>query len=214
LSDVVRRWWDLRADEVSLTNRMNAKINEENLMDFTSFAEAFIPKVDGYCAPGRMDVVCMPKGWDNVNGDAESPVVIFEFGLDGKLWWKKLDQGVRYLQSLCIQNDTGKFLFKKPILLVVITIDKSTINKVDNLVEVKMGVLLCTRRNTDDEKDTFRLSILWQSETSSVKQGSEMFGRLLRVASDFQEWRAKKPPTSCEYQYLSSNCCKVKDQVR
>jgi hypothetical protein len=66
------------------------------------------------------------------------------------------------------------------------------VDKKSGKIVVKMGILLVTpRRETKDTK-YFRLSILWQAETKTLKKGSAMFGRLLRITSDFQQWRTMK----------------------
>jgi hypothetical protein len=104
----------------------------------------------------------------------------------------------------------------QPALLVTVTIDKETMDKKESVIDVKMGILLVTPRTPTKDtngatsgKNDFRLSILWQAETNTLEDGSAMFGKLLRVASDFQEWRAFE--VTPLFKYFSSNCCKVGD---
>jgi hypothetical protein len=146
----------------------------------------------------------------------QSPLVLFEFGLIGADWWKKLDQGVQYLERLCSTSSDGNchYCLEQPALLVVVTIDEATMDKESGKIVVKMGILLVTPRTptkdtneTTSGKNDFRLSILWQAETNTLEDGSAMFGKLLRVASDFQEWRAFE--VTPLFKYFSSNCCKV-----
>jgi hypothetical protein len=79
-------------------------------------------------------------------------------------------------------------------------------------IEVKMGILLVTPVREPNSKDDFRLSILWQVETNTLEEGSAMFGRLLRVASDLRQWRTLRVPP--HFEYFSSNCCTVDHNVR
>jgi hypothetical protein len=99
-------------------------------------------------------------------GAAQSPLVLFEFGLNGDEWWKKFDQGVRYLERLCSTPMDGKceYCLDQPALLVIDNRQKDD--------DVKMGILLVAPRR--ETKDT-GFSILWQAETHTLdeKQCSE-----------------------------------------
>jgi hypothetical protein len=59
------------------------------------------------------------------------------------------------------------------------------------------------------------MSLLWLSKTCKLKDGSEAFGRLLRRVCDFSSWIAKveKGKNALKYEYFSSNCCRVDDDV-
>ena len=76
---------------------------------------------------------------------------------------------------------------------------------------IRLGVFLCSRKNELEEMDKFRMSLLWHSQTTSLMDGSTMFGSLLRVTTDFSLWRNEVPKDS--YEYFSSNCCKVGQHV-
>ena len=73
------------------------------------------------------------------------------------------------------------------------------------------SVFLCSRRNVQDETDEYRMTLLWHSKMTTLEEGSEMFGRLLQVTSDFQSWRDDRDKHQLEY--FSSNCCKIGDSV-
>jgi hypothetical protein len=212
----VREWWDTTTgDEKGLVKTLSEKINGEEGMSFTSVHEAFIPECEVF-RRAFMDMVFVPE--EIGRGATQSPLVIFEFGLNGDEWWKKFDQGVQYVERLCSTSSDGncQYCLEQPALLVVVTIDKATMDKESGKIVVKMGILLATPRTPTKDtngatsgKNDFRLSILWQAETNTLKDGSQRFGRLLRVASDFQHWRTIEvtPP----FKYFSSNCCKVGD---
>jgi hypothetical protein len=75
------------------------------------------------------------------------------------------------------------------------------------------GVFLSSRRNAYDERDEFRMSLLWHSEADTLGEGSAMFGRLLQVRSDFRNWRDNPDEQADAFEYFSSNSCKVGDYV-
>ena len=72
-----------------------------------------------------------------------------------------------------------------------------------------------TKKKEDNKKDNFSISLLWHSKTSQLADGSDAFGRLLPRVCDFSSWipKLEKEMKSLKYQYFSSNCCRVDDEV-
>ena len=149
--------------------------------------------------------------------------MVIEVGLNKDQWLQKLDQGVKYLKRMCQEQDAKCLRFEKPLLLAILTIDKKDSENHD----FQMGVFLCSRKNNNNNLGTvdpfFRMSLLWQDKTSDQEEASGMFGRMLTVTANYQEWR-RRPDShswetkwlnnSNEYEYLSSNCCRIGESVR
>ena len=161
---------------------------------------------------GRIDIVCTAA--DTKKDKREStPWMVLEFGLKGIDWWKKLDQGIKYVERMRIQAQPTKCVrCEEPLLLAIITVDEDRREESGDFV-VKLGVFLCSRKNVHDETYEFRMSLLWHSKMTTLQDGSAMLGRLLRVTSDFRRWRNDPRERPARYEYFSSNCCKVDEVV-
>ena len=76
-------------------------------------------------------------------------------------------------------------------------------------LDVRFGVFLCTPRH--DKK--FRVALLWRKDTSSVKEASDQFGKILFAAQLCAAWReqlaANDTGNEAFYQYLGPNCCRI-----
>jgi hypothetical protein len=90
--------------------------------------------------------------------------------------------------------------FDKPLLLAVVTYDESPKGKA-NECEFRIGVFLCSRKAANNESDEDRMSLLWRTESNTLADASEMFGRFLRVTADFQLWRDNSDIQSDDYEY-------------
>jgi hypothetical protein len=138
----------------------------------------------------------------------EEPYVVFEFGLHSEDWFRKLDQGFKYLNRMCNPEKlSNKIVFAKPLLLAIVTITKPGPDHFD----FRMGVFLCSRKQNAD----YRVSLLFRHRSTTLQDASHAFGRLLHVALSFYQWRNNKPAEDSnddDYEYLSSNCCRVKDK--
>lgn len=208
LKDAVTEWKKgLNQKEPQLTKILSEIISKESSASFNALHEL---KVEQAKKPdGRIDIVLTTAGKDDER--ESTPLTVIEVGLNGIDWWKKLDQGVKYVERMRIQTQPTKPVrFQKPLLLAVVTIDDEPDRESGEFV-VRLGVFLCSRKNELEETDEFRMSLLWHSQTTSLKDGSAMFGRLLRVTADFRLWRDENPDDS--YEYFSSNCCRVGQHV-
>ncbi|KAG7341163.1 RIO1 family protein [Nitzschia inconspicua] len=127
-----------------------------------------------------------------------TPLAVFEFGLNPDDWWKSFQQGTRYLEQMMRRQKCNCLNFDKPILLVIVTVDKQRDILPDSIFRI--GVFLCEHR---------QLCLLWHSQTSSLPNASMLFGKFLRVTADFASWRDYRHQSESGYEYLSPNCCKV-----
>ena len=79
-------------------------------------------------------------------------------------------------------------------------------NTAENTHNVQIGVFFCHRRNRK-----MKLTLLWHT-----KGTYEEFGKLLKVTAFYQRLRQhdeKQMIQSLQYEYFSSNCCKIGTQV-
>ncbi|KAG7357907.1 phosphotransferase enzyme family protein [Nitzschia inconspicua] len=136
------------------------------------------------------------------------PLAVLEFGLNAGDWWSKFHQGTLYIEmmmNLALQNLT----FDQPILLMIVTIDKTKNSKIVSESNFRMGVFLCVPKGGNSVKgDRYCISLLWHSQTNSLSNASVLFGKFLRIMADFASWRNEHQSPS-GYEYFSSNCCKV-----
>ena len=163
---------------------------------------------DNQTNPRRIDVLLSPSREKIPDADSEisNPYAVIEFGLNGMDWSKKLDQNVKYIDRMVNGKLTNRnLLFELPILCAVVTVEDN-----DGVFDFKLGVFLCSRRDLDDPRDRYRMSLLWNARTNDLKESSTLFGRLLQVTHDFKFWItdidgfAKRN----KYMYLSSSCCR------
>jgi hypothetical protein len=160
--------------------------------------------------PGKIDVLVRRVAHDKSSSTA--PVLLIEVGLQNEDWWKKVDQGIMYLQALTKVDGNDdekedKARFTKPMLFTVVTIDK----KNRELMSARLGVFLCTQRNPESPSDDFRVALLWRTETKDLQELSKAFGRMLRATCLLPKW---KDTVRENYEYLGPNCCRIGDKVR
>jgi hypothetical protein len=189
--------------ETQLTKILVKKIIEQNT-PFNALHELKVKEIEK--PDGHIDIIFSEA--ESKNDQIEStPFTVIEFGLNGIDWWKKLDQGVIYLDRMRAKYQLPCVRFDKPLLLAVVTHDESCEG---NGCEFRLGVFLCSRKNPDNKYDEYRMSLLWHTESNTLEDASNMFGRLLRVTADFRLWRDNSDVQSDDdYKYFSSNCCEV-----
>jgi hypothetical protein len=140
--------------EPPLTTILVRKIMEEDLNEV---------KVEEVMKPsGHIDTILSEAV--SKKGTIEStPFTVLEFGLNGIEWSKKLDQGVKYVDRMLVNSQALQCVrFDKPLLLAVVTDDDKPSGKV-NQYEFRIGVFLCSRKDTNNEKDDYRMSLLWRT---------------------------------------------------
>lgn len=129
---------------------------------------------------GHIDLI-FSEAESKTGAKEAAPFAVIEFGLSGIEWWKKLDQAVNYVDRM--RSKSERLRFDEPLLLAVATHDDKSKGK--NPYEFRIGVFLCSRKNTDNERDEYRMSLLWRTESNTPEDASMIFGRLLRVTADF-----------------------------
>jgi hypothetical protein len=103
------------------------------------------------------------------------------------------------------KNLSKEIVFAKPLLLAIVTIT----NTVPDHFDFRIGVFLCSRKQDAD----YRVSLLFHHRSTTLQDASNAFGRLLQVALSFFKWRNEMAEDSDDndaYEYLSSDCCRVK----
>ena len=193
--------------EPQLTKVLAEMINEEKSLSFNALDQIYVKSEEANKPDGYIDII-LTSAKTKRDQEESTPLAVIEFGLSADDWWKKLDQNAMCLDRMRHLSQPTKIIrFQKPLLFAVVTIDYESM---DNVV-IKLGVFLCSRRNVQDETDEYRMTLLWHSKMTTLEEGSEMFGRLLQVTSDFQSWRDDRDKHQLEY--FSSNCCKIGDSV-
>ena len=200
--------------ETHLTSILTKLIQDTVCNDETSL------EVQGECYVGNAS---KPKGRVDITlcNVSDEPLMFLEVGRQDANWWKKFDQAAKYVKMKYEETEgVHHEPFTGPLLLAVMTIvDAKQSKQGDEEVAVKLGVFLCTKKKKErretEQQQTFRMSLLWHSNTSTLKDGSDAFGRLLRRVCDFSSWLATLDDAQNEsdYAYLSSNCCRVGDHV-
>jgi hypothetical protein len=191
--------------EPQLTKILVNKIMEQNT-PFNALNELKMEEIERQ--DGHIDII-FSEAKSKKHPIESTPFTVIEFGLSGIDWWKKLDQGVIYVDRM--RGNTQQLpcvRFDKPLLLAVVTHDESACE--GKRCEFRIGVFLCSRKDPDNKRDEYRMSLLWHTESNTLEDASNMFGRLLRVTADFRLWRDNSDVQSDDdYEYISSNCCKV-----
>ncbi|KAG7358042.1 RIO1 family protein [Nitzschia inconspicua] len=144
-----------------------------------------------------LDMILTPAE-KKVHAPYTTPLAVLEFGWNADDWWKSFQRGTRYLEQIMRRQKCNCLNFDKPVLLVIVTVDKQRDILSDSIFRI--GVFLCEHR---------RLCLLWHSQTSSLSNASILFGKFLRVTTDFASWRDSSHQSESGYEYLSHNCCKV-----
>ena len=216
-NQILSQVYEVGMDETELTSRLSKKIAKTFGGDFSVLHQTKVnDESDQSKSFGRLDIVFHDIGYTHKNKNKikikntneSTPVAILEFGRGSADWWKKFHQGVLYLNLM--RNTSNKNMrFQKPMLMVIVTID-------DNSGDFfRIGVFLCTRKNLENKDYDFRISLIWQQQDNDLVSASKSFGSLLRISSLFQAWSAKHESQKkrFDYEYLSSNCCRLGSKV-
>jgi hypothetical protein len=156
----------------------------------------------------HMDIVMLgTKAMDNQN---YTPCLVVEVGLEGKegpkVWWKKLDQGFRYLLHLRgkVQTDNTELhcRFEEPLFLAIVTLDRKT-------KQCQMGLFLCSPKSNN-----LTVSLFWQQQChdNGLVEASKAFGKMIMIAAKLEKCRQSKSQGR-DYKYFSTNCCKYGEKV-
>ena len=186
--------------EKKLTEALQGNIDKKFQFEFDVTNEETIHKC------GRTDLAFFSLTEKDSNKTLpDTPLCVAEVGLNSADWWKKFHQGFQYVEKMRGETE-GRMCFQKPLLLVIITLD----DKDKDVLNFRMGVFLCTPKSNDD----FRISLVWHKQSITINDASESFGILLRILPHFQQKRDSDQCNSNDYEYFSSNCCKVGNMVR
>ena len=203
------------AESVAKWRKM--KISDMTEFELTELIETTTKEIGSVLVQGRVKLQQDQTKNNQVSMDMEvetqndnTPSLLIEVGLNNDDWFKKLHQGMKYLELMCLDvNATKNCTFKEPLLLAIVTMDK---DDQEAQVDFQIGVFLCWRK--DLETNNFRMSLLWQYKTDSLEHASKLFGRTLVIAKNFGMCRDNfKTVDEEKYEYLSSNCCKVQWKV-
>ncbi len=190
--------------ETDLTKQIMAQINVSKIRNDNVLNIEAERGIDG--GKGRPDFIISKENGQN----PKSIVMMIEFGIGHQWWWLKQHQILLYVKILLKQeeNKIHAYAFDQPILLTIITVNKRNNQTEGGDVDVRYGMFLCTRKNDDD----FRLALLWRKRSTSLKDASKQFGKILyaaNVCAMLREDRALRK----SYEYLGPNCCKFGDLV-
>ena len=185
--------------ERDLTKRMSQKITSEFeeykvQSEFEVGVKNMLNSQQEAHQKGRMDIL--------LSSEEQRPLALIEVGRENLEWWAKFDQACKYLDIMNSDSIIETRQFKEAMLCGILTIGD---NKGTN--EVRFGVFLCWPKSIK----RCRMALLWHSHTFDLPSASKDFGRFLRVVASFAVWRKTDPET--DYQYLSSNVCRVDNTV-
>ena len=243
-----------------------------------------IKSEDGYlniCMPNKKPCTSSEMGDDERKN---SVVMLTDFGIGHDIWWKKMDQILRYVEILLCANKDSNCVFDQPILLTIVTVNtqskrnettasddstasstnddvtvadendndeandvniadqkeptvdinretdsnitssstNATTGNVEEQLDVRFGVFLCTPRHSgDDDDNEYRVALLWRKDTSTVEDASKQFGKILHAAQLCADWREQfdekfmKPNNGKKalYEYLGPHCCRIGTSV-
>jgi hypothetical protein len=203
-----RKPGSLKLSETAITQKIEEKINASNgsfnkrpNVNQLSFTATREDDVGEHGSAALLDMMFKKKQQDEIN----DTMMILEFGIGHGQYYKKLNQLDTYLQ---------KTTFEKHILMAVVTIETTTDKKYTSMY---IGLFFCQKRH--DNSNDIRKTLLWQSssvkvvgDSNGVLSTSKLFGKLLKATENYIHWINN--PSNEPYQYFSSNCCKIHDQVR
>jgi hypothetical protein len=222
-NDCVKQWIKDRAnnnsnkpDEPALTKKIAAEVN--NIAESCQqpiFAHSQLALAESLAesskSVGIMDIVLSSEKERNPSAES-TPLMIIEVGLNGNEWFQKFDQGVKYLQLMCKRQKQKLVCYEDPLLLAIITIDDYEDH------DFQMGIFLCTRKHsttTSELEDDFRIMLLRQFKTNDLGKASDFFGLMLWLTKEFKQWRKEgEGHNVSNYEYFSSNCCRIGERVR
>ena len=145
---------------------------------------------------GRMDILV---------SSPEQPLALIAVGRKNHKWWEKFDQASKYLDIMNDDSMDQKLKFQDAMLCAVLTIGGN-----EATYESRFGVFLCWPKTVKFGR-CCRMALLWHAHNFNLPSASHDFGRFLRVVASFAVWR--KTDSDTDYQYLSSNVCRVDTTV-
>jgi hypothetical protein len=156
---------------------------------------------------GRIDVLVSDQTAEEGDDDgANRPLLLVEVGLRHKLWWGKLNQGLRYLRY---QNTLA---ISEATLLAVVTFEEVGRHN----MSARLGVFLVTPKVVQYKHSRgveFRVSLLWHDDTAKgIADLSRGFGRVLRATCQLPGYivAARSMIDRGAYRCLGPNCCRIK----
>ena len=142
---------------------------------------------------------------DTCRPNRTTPVAVIQVGCeDSKWWWNRFEKNVQQIDCMDRQRqEDPRLQFEVPLLCAVLTIEGA---RPPRQLKIQFGVFMCV----PTASKLSRIMLLRNNGTSNLKKASVAFGRFLRAASSFADWRSEDDRT---YQYLGPNSCRVGDQV-
>jgi hypothetical protein len=202
LKDSILEWRANSRKEPDLTYILSEKIMEESKQTGLLSDNEKPVTLNHEKSKGRTDLLL--SSFDEKK--RLKPLAVIEVGLNNSEWWKKFQQGTKYIDALFEHEQKDHPKCVDPLLVAALTIPKSSLGEP---WESKFGVFLCVPPS-DTSHATCRIILLWHTRTSTLEAVSEAFGRFLRITASFADWRQN---AAAEYQYFSSSCCGVGKHV-
>jgi hypothetical protein len=168
---------------------------------------------------GRADILisataAAPASEGDAAKKGSVPRLLVEIGLQNDAWWQKAHQGSMYIGGL---DD-----FTEAMMFAVVTVETATKvrrSATGGLGSARVAAFLATpnKPKSGNAPADFRMSLLWHTETSDVRELSSGFGRILYAAVRLlPDWlrASHRVLESRKFQYLGPNCSKIMDKVR
>jgi hypothetical protein len=168
---------------------------------------------------GRTDpllLVCEKHNRSSRDGAQVHPLeprLLVDVGLNHDEWWKKFDQAVVHVNGMD-QNLVGA------LLVAVVTVQAKQDGDAaprGAFESGRIGLFLATPPGKGAEAPERRISLLWHTETESLRSLSDTFGRALfastRLLPGWLE-ASQQMMDRGEYRSLGPHCCRIKDEVR
>ena len=209
----VKEWEDQTTEpkkprtEGKLTKSINELINgkfKNCFFQSESQVEIKRTKINSPLEPnsGRIDILLSSLPNDE---HPSSPLAVIEVGRNNSQWMQKLDQAGKYLDIMKNDGMNEERKFQNAMLFAILTLEGE-----EDTQECtsQFGVFLCWPNSGKG----YRMTLLWSARTSDLTVASKDFGRFLRGVASFAVWR--NADSNDDYQYLSSNVCRVGKTVR
>jgi hypothetical protein len=161
-------------------------------------------------------LVCEKHRRSSKDGAQVHPVetrLLVNVGLKHDEWWKKFDQAVVHVNGMD-QNLVGA------LLVAVVTVQAKRGDDASPrgaFESARIGLFLATPPGKGTEAPERGISLLWHTETVSLRSLSDTFGRALFASTRLlPEWleASQQMMDRGEYRSLGPHCCRIKDEVR
>jgi hypothetical protein len=212
-----RRTEPVLSDLLSGSIRALVRGEHPDLSTLRVIPENRIPDPPTGSHSGRADILISATAAPTSEGGAATkgsvPRLLVELGLQNDAWWQKVHQSSMYIGWL---DD-----FTEAMLFAVVTVETTRGRRsATGLGSARVAAFLATPNNEPKSGNTpadFRMSLLWHTETSDVKELSSGFGRILYAAVRLlPDWlrASHRALESRTFQSLGPNCSKIMDKVR